>query len=254
MSRLLFGVLALSAVGVNAFEQPKSRMHRPVLSASPPKSEIIASRGKALSEPAPIKGCAASPQYSSVACSQLSAMLTLFVSASSNRYGAVLGGVLIHLACGSMYCWGNLISYLPSYLKYWSAEGGSGPPDASLVLALTIMSQMCGMPVGPFLESMVGPRFTALIGGSMMGGGIFLASYAKTLAQFVMSYAVMFGLGVGFAYQMPFLTGGRWFPGKKGTVQGAIISGMGASAFIFNMISTKLINPEGADVRSWRPT
>ena len=31
---------------------------------------------------------------------------------------AVLGGVLIHLACGSMYTWGNLISYVPPHLKY----------------------------------------------------------------------------------------------------------------------------------------
>jgi len=46
---------------------------------------------------------------------------------------------------------------------------------------------------------------------------------------------------------MPFLTGNRWFPGKKGTVQGAIISGMGASAFLFNMVATKFINPDGVD-------
>jgi len=41
------------------------------------------------------------------------------------------------------------------------------------------------------------------------------------------------------------LSGGRWFPDKKGTIQGAIISGMGASAFIFNMLDTKYINPTG---------
>ena len=49
---------------------------------------------------------------------------------------AVLGGVLIHLACGSMYTWGNLISYVPPHLKYWGGappEGG-GLPDAQLVV------------------------------------------------------------------------------------------------------------------------
>jgi hypothetical protein len=40
----------------------------------------------------------------------------------------------------------------------------------------------------------------------------------------------------------------RWFPSKKGTVQGAIISGMGASAFLFNIVATKLVNPTGADM------
>jgi len=76
---------------------------------------------------------------------------------------------------------------------------------------------------------------------------VILGSYAKSLLPFVLSYGVLFGLGVGFAYQMPFITGGRWFPAKKGMVTGAIISGMGASAFVFNMLATALINPAGAN-------
>lgn len=146
----------------------------------------------------------------------------------------MLGGIMIHLACGSMYCWGNLIAYLPGHLKYWSPDGGSGPPDAGLVLAFVLLSQMSGMPLGPAIESAIGPRLTALIGAALMGSGVFLASYASKLLPFVLCYAVMFGVGVGISYQMPFITGGRWFPEKKGTIQGAIISGMGASAFIFN--------------------
>jgi len=222
MKGLLLGVgLSLLLAGVDAFEQPSSRLRKPLLPGAPPagsvpQTDLLAgSKAKAV-QPSPTKG-----------------------------YAAVIGGVLIHLACGSMYCWGNLISYLPAHLKYWSPEGGTGTPDAQLVLAFILMSQMTGMPFGPMLESLIGPRLTAMLGATMMGSGLWLASYAKTLLQFVVSYAVLFGLGVGVAYQMPFITGGRWFPGKKGTVQGAIISGMGASAFIFNMVATRLINPEG---------
>lgn len=158
---------------------------------------------------------------------------------------AVLGGVLIHLACGTMYTWGNLISYLPPHLKYWSGKApeGGGLPDAQLVLPLILVSQMTGMPLGPVLEAALGPMVTAALGGSMMAAGVFIASYAKSLSVFVLSYAVLFGLGVGIAYQMPFIVGGRWFPDKKGMVTGAIITGMGASAFLFNMLDTKMINP-----------
>ena len=65
----------------------------------------------------------------------------------------LLGGSLIHLSCGSMYCWGNLLSYMPPELKYWGgAMGGAaaagGVPDAQFVLAFTILSQMVGMPIG----------------------------------------------------------------------------------------------------------
>lgn len=77
----------------------------------------------------------------------------------------------------------------------------------------------------------------------MMSAGVFLASYAATLRAFVWSYAVLFGLGVGITYQVPFIVGARWFPDKKGLVTGAIITGMGASAFLFNMLDTKMVNP-----------
>ncbi|KOO53092.1 major facilitator superfamily protein [Chrysochromulina tobinii] len=159
-------------------------------------------------------------------------------------YLAVLGGVMIHLVCGSLYCWGNLVTYMPASLKYWSPEGGEGPSDAGLVLAFTLLSQMCGMPFGPLFESLVGPRLTALLGGAMMASGLWLASSATTLTQFVLSYAVLFGLGIGLSYQMPFITGGRWFPGKKGSVQGVVMTGLGSSAFFFNMLCTHLLNPQ----------
>ena len=212
-----------------------------------------------------------------------------------------------------MYCWGNLISYLPAHLKYWDPAGGTGPADAQLVLAFILVSQMTGMPLGPLLEKLMGPRLTAALGGIMMGVGVFLSSYAQNLKQFVLCYSVLFGLGVGIAYQMPFLVGGRFFPQRKGTVQvsmgtvpgccllpaaccllsaacfllsrlhksarpptfaaftplrdsthlcaaplgslpapllpaqGAVVTGMGASAFIFNLLATRLVNPTGLD-------
>jgi len=79
-------------------------------------------------------------------------------------YLAVLGGIMIHLACGSMYCWGNLVGYLPASLKYWNPAGGTGPADAQLVLAFILVAQMTGMPFGPVVEKQLGPRLTAAVG------------------------------------------------------------------------------------------
>ena len=45
--------------------------------------------------------------------------------------------------------------------------------------------------------------------------------------------------------QVPFIVGARWFPDKKGLVTGAIITGMGASAFLFNILDTNMVNPLG---------
>jgi len=216
----LVATLALLAAVAHAADRPGLRARKPLLPSAPlahtaPSTDLIA--GKAMPEPA--------------------APLT-------KGYLAVLGGVMIHLVCGSLYCWGNLVTYMPASLKYWSPEGGEGPSDAGLVLAFTLLSQMCGMPFGPLFESLVGPRLTALLGGAMMASGLWLASSATTLTQFVLSYAVLFGLGIGLSYQMPFITGGRWFPGKKGSVQGVVMTGLGSSAFFFNMLCTHLLNPQ----------
>jgi OFA family oxalate/formate antiporter-like MFS transporter len=43
---------------------------------------------------------------------------------------------------------------------------------------------------------------------------------------------------------MPFLTGGRWFPTKKGTVTAVTIAGFGAAAFFFNLLDMQLVNPQ----------
>merc|ERR1740139_382446 len=120
---------------------------------------------------------------------------------------------------------------------------GGGLPDAQLVLPIILVAQMSGMPLGPVLEGMLGPQLTAALGGAMMAAGTFLASYASSLRTFVWSYAVLIGLGVGIAYQVPFIVGARWFPDQKGLVTGAIITGMGASAFLFNILDTKMVNP-----------
>ena len=47
------------------------------------------------------------------------------------------------------------------------------------------------------------------------------------------------------AYQMPILTGSAWFPRSKGMVTGTVIGGMGASAFFFNLLITRMANPTG---------
>ena len=134
---------------------------------------------------------------------QPAATRTAQASESSVAVGvlAVLGGVLIHLACGSMYTWGNLISYVPPRLKYWDGvlpEGG-GMPDASIVLPIIICAQMSGMPLGPLLEGRLGAQLTAVLGGAMMSAGVFFASYAASLKAFVWSYAVYLTLARALA-------------------------------------------------------
>jgi hypothetical protein len=166
--------------------------------AAPPKSRSAPSLASSRSAP-PLLGLRGG--HTSAPAQELLAQKpkAAAVRAENTQRGllGLLGGILIHLACGSMYCWGNLVSYLPPELKYWGGAQGSGLPDAQLVLPLILVSQMTGMPLGPVLEKLMGPTLTAALGAIFMGAGVIGAANAKTLAQFVISYAVLFGLGVG---------------------------------------------------------
>eukprot|EP00747_Dinoflagellata_sp_TGD_P142737 gnl/TRDRNA2_/TRDRNA2_176285_c0_seq1.p1 gnl/TRDRNA2_/TRDRNA2_176285_c0~~gnl/TRDRNA2_/TRDRNA2_176285_c0_seq1.p1 ORF type:complete len:689 (+),score=150.46 gnl/TRDRNA2_/TRDRNA2_176285_c0_seq1:47-2068(+) len=163
---------------------------------------------------------------------------------------AVMGGVLFHITGGTQYCLGNLLLYIPQSLRYFDGKPGApgAPPDAVYLLSATILSMMVSMPIGPILEKSLGPKLVMMIGSIMVGSGVIIASFMKSLATMMLFYAVVFGLGCGLGYQMPMLTGKRWFPDKKGVVSGAIVAGFGGSAFLFSLVDLKIINPTGAAI------
>ena len=116
----------------------------------------------------------------------------------------VLGGAMIHIACGGIFAWQALLPCIPTTLKYFEGTepSESGLPDAQLIIPAFLLAQMAGMPLGPILERQLGPCLTAVIGGLLMCGGVFSASFAKRLVPFIIGYAIVFGLGVGIAYQV----------------------------------------------------
>lgn len=132
----------------------------------------------------------------------------------------VLGGALMHITLGSLYCWGNFLSYAPSKLRFFDGVDRPGIPDASLIMPATLVAQCLSMPFGPILVNKFGSKIAMMIGALVVGSGIFLSSYATTLASFMSLYAVVFGAGIGLAYTAPMIAGWKWLPTKKGLVSG----------------------------------
>ena len=158
---------------------------------------------------------------------------------------SVIGGSIAHLTLGTLYCWGNFISYAPSNLKYFDPNQKTGPPNALYVLPVAVIGQCMGMPFSSMLQKKIGHRNTLWLGAFILQVGVFLSSYAKTLTQFMLFYSIMFGIGCGMAYTAPLGAGWQWFPKNKGLVSGAVLTGFGAGGFVFNYIGTKIINPKG---------
>ncbi|GFR70717.1 oxalate:formate antiporter-like [Elysia marginata] len=60
----------------------------------------------------------------------------------------------------------------------------------------------------------------------------------------VVTYGLIFGSGIGFAYATPLSCSMKWFPKRKGLVSGFVVAGFGGGAFIFNQVQTAFINPD----------
>jgi len=156
----------------------------------------------------------------------------------------ILGGALGHLALGTLYCWGNFLSYIPTSLRFLDGADKAGPPDALYVVSLSLVAQAMAMPFGSNLTRKFGPGGAFLFGTWMMAAGTYLASFfTHDLKKFMIFYSLMFGAGSGFAYTAPMSAGWKWLPQSKGLVSGGILTGFGFGGLVFSLIGSSIANP-----------
>ena len=81
-------------------------------------------------------------------------------------------------------------------------------------------------------------------GSTIMIASVYIASLMTSWWGFVFWYCVMFPMGIGMVYWTPILCGWEWFLERKGLISGLILAGFGFGAFIFDFITTRIVNPE----------
>ena len=108
------------------------------------------------------------------------------------------------------------MSYAPASLLFFDGLPHMGmTPDAVQVMPFALVALNIGLPIGARLNKAVGPRKTTLMGVVLMIVGTYLGSYQTRLAPFMFFYALLAGLGSGFAYSTPMIAGWSWFPNRK---------------------------------------
>jgi len=160
---------------------------------------------------------------------------------------SVLGGVMIHICLGSLYCWGNFVTYLPKAMKYIDGKDHPGvQPDAMMMIPVALITQMMGNFLSAYLQQKwyKNVELVSLLGAWTMAGSVLISSFMKRLLPFALFYGLIFGFSIGTAYSSPMLAGWTWFPNQRGLVNGLILAGFGSGAFIFNQIGTKFANPK----------
>ena len=78
-----------------------------------------------------------------------------------------------------------------------------------------------------------------------MSAGVLLSFFTIKLSfwLFLLTYGLIFGLGVGVAYVGPLSCAMRWMPRWKGVASGFVVAGFGLGALVFDQVQSYYINP-----------
>jgi len=157
-----------------------------------------------------------------------------------NRWIVVIGAILIQLALGTIYSWGTLTIFVSPYLN-------EIPELTVYVFGIGLLSFAITMIFAGKLQQKYGPRNIAILGGILMGGGVIASAFMTTFIGLLITYGIIFGAGIGFGYVCPIAAAGKWFPDKKGLINGIAVAGFGAGSFVFNYVIKALANPLGLE-------
>ena len=166
-----------------------------------------------------------------------------------NRYLVILGAVIVQLCLGSIYAWSFFQTALnggPSLLGvYLWPSLYSQLPFAAGLASFALFMIFAGR-----WNDRVGPRKVATVGGLLLGAGYILAFFVDQVAgtdafigtiYLVITYGIIGGAGIGFAYVCPIAALVKWFPDKKGAITGIAVAGFGAGALVFGYVEEYLL-------------
>ena len=159
-----------------------------------------------------------------------------------NKFLVLIGAIILQICLGSVYTW-SLFNGPLSEVHGW---------DVSKIVLTFSIAILCFSVATIFagkLQKKVGPRKVATIGGLLYGTGVLLTGFVLTnmpsLPLIYITYGVIAGTGVGFAYVCPLATLVKWFPDIKGTITGIGVGAFGLGSVIFKpIINMFLNNPE----------
>ena len=156
-----------------------------------------------------------------------------------NRWWIAFAGILLQMALGAVYAWS--VFRVPLAKQFgWTIS------QVTLTFTIAIMVLGFASFFGGLWLKRVGPRVVAMTGAALYGAGVFLASFSNHgLWWLYLTYGVIGGIGLGFAYIVPVAVMVKWFPDKRGLMTGIAVGGFGAGALVTAPIATRLIQSVG---------
>lgn len=154
---------------------------------------------------------------------------------------AIIGCLVVQLCVGILYLWS---AFKGNIVAAYGWEAGA----ANMVSSYMLFAFVFGNLIGGFINDKKGPKLTCILGVALFTVGVALSAAARSIVLFDVTYAVMAGLGSGFAYGACISCIQKWLPHKRGLASGLACSAFGLSTVIFTPVSNWLMElNRGAD-------
>lgn len=156
-----------------------------------------------------------------------------------SRWTVMVGAVLVQVTLGTVYAFSVFVTPL-------QVEFGWDRTTTQWAFALTLASFAATMIPAGRLQDRIGPRKVASIGGLLLGASFLLGALLVAADRpwaLYLTYGVIGGAGIGFAYVCPIAAAVKWFPDKKGLITGIAVAGFGAGALFFAGPASVLLQP-----------
>ncbi len=151
----------------------------------------------------------------------------------------LIAGLCINLTLGVLYSWSVIKKAIVS-------EWGWTNSDASLPYSVAIVVWAVTLLFAGSLQDKIGPRKVVTLGAIFTGAGLILSGFIQSVPLLILTFGVLAGGGIGFAYASVTPPALKWFhPSKKGMVTGIVVSGMGLASLYIAPLTTFLLEKVG---------
>ena len=152
-----------------------------------------------------------------------------------NPWVSIVACLIVQLCVGILYLWSAFRTNIV-------AAYGWSPEAATMVSSYMLFAFVFGNLIGGIINDRKGPKLTCILGVALFSVGVIVTSFVKTPGLFYLTYAVMAGLGSGFAYGACISCIQKWLPHKRGLASGLACGAFGLSTVVFTPVSNALMN------------
>ena len=164
---------------------------------------------------------------------------------TKKRWVTLIACCFINLCLGSIYAWSVFASSMAEFL---SAHNGVTLTTADLAIVYTVANSVgpITMISGGWFNDKFGPKKVILIGGIMVGVGMIASGFATSVGFLVVTYGLIFGLGLGMIYGTAVSSCMKFFPDKRGLIGGITTAIYGLGSVILPPIVTAIVSVSSA--------